>query len=482
MSSVSEHVSLADQVDQMMADPAEFFGRSESAMHSIPRETHDEMMLIGLQKRFAQLRDRVPMLNKLADEQRVEQIQGLDDVVPLLFSHAVYKSYPISLLEKNQFAKLMTWFQKLTSVDLSGVDVSRCQGIDDWIRTLDEQSSIRIRHSSGTTGHMSFIPRTDTESAKHFYSMVIGIFDTVGMPVPTPDKPLDLHLVIPQFQFGNTALCRTNDFFSAAIAGGDQAKMHYLYPTRQSSDMMFLAGRLRAAQALGETQRLSQSLSPALLNRRGEFEALAKNQASDMEAFFGSVIDELRGQTIYAMGTWNVLYNLASAGLERGVRGVLAPDSVITTGGGAKGQTVPPDWEAKVVEFLGVPRLRHGYGMTEVMGQHKLCTEQRFHIEPWTILYVLDPDSGAALPRTGAQTGRAAYFDLLNDSSWGGFVTGDEVTVEWTRQCPCGRTTAHIARKIERYSEQRGGDDKISCAAAADAHDAALHFLTDVFS
>ena len=481
-SAVSETVSLADQVDRMMADPATFFDRSESAMHSIPRDTHDEMLLIGLAKRLAQQRDRVPMLKKLADEQRVDEITALDDAVPLLFSHAVYKSYPISLLEKNQFSKLMTWFQKLTSVDLSHVDVSQCQGIDDWIRALDEQSNIRIRHSSGTTGHMSFIPRTDVESAKHFYSMVIGIFDPVGIRVPTPDEPLNMHLVVPQFRYGNTALCRTNDFFSAAIGGGDESRLHYLYPTRQSSDLMFLAGRLRAAQALGETQRLSQTLSPALLSRKSEFESLAKNQARDMETFFSSVIDDLRGQTIYAMGTWNVLYNLANAGLERGVRGVLAPDSVITTGGGAKGQVVPPDWEEKVVEFLGVPRLRHGYGMTEVMGQHKLCTEQRFHIEPWIILYVLDPDTGAPLPREGTQTGRAAYFDLLNETSWGGFVTGDEVTVEWTEPCACGRTTAHIARKIERYSEQRGGDDKISCAAAADAHDAALNFLTDVFS
>jgi hypothetical protein len=28
---------------------------------------------------------------------------------------------------------------------------------------------------------------------------------------------------------------------------------------------------------------------------------------------------------------------------------------------------------------------------------------------------------------------------------------------------------------------RRSGDDKISCAAAADAHDTALRFLTDIF-
>ena len=75
--------------------------------------------------------------------------------------------------------------------------------------------------------------------------------------------------------------------------------------------------------------------------------------------------------------------------------------------------------------------------------------------------------------------GLAAFYDLLAETYWGGFVSGDEITVNWTDPCPCGQTTVHIARQVERYGLQRGGDDKISCAAAADAHDAALRYLTD---
>jgi hypothetical protein len=60
---------------------------------------------------------------------------------------------------------------------------------------------------------------------------------------------------------------------------------------------------------------------------------------------------------------------------------------------------------------------------------------------------------------------------------WGGFISGDEVTISHD-PCPCGRTTAHLARQIERYSDKRGGDDKITCVAAEDAHRAALEFLT----
>jgi hypothetical protein len=94
------------------------------------------------------------------------------------------------------------------------------------------------------------------------------------------------------------------------------------------------------------------------------------------------------------------------------------------------------------------------------------------------IPFVLHPEDGTALPRTGVQTGRAAIFDLLPNSYWGGFITGDEVTADWD-PCPCGWTTPHIERRIERFSDKRGGDDKITCAASDDAHRAALEFLTE---
>ena len=92
---------------------------------------------------------------------------------------------------------------------------------------------------------------------------------------------------------------------------------------------------------------------------------------------------------------------------------------------------------------------------------------------------MLDPDTSTSLPREGVQTGRAAFYDLQAETYWGGFVTGDEVTVDWN-PCKCGRKSPHIARKIERYTDMRGGDDKITCAAAPEAHESALSYLTDL--
>jgi hypothetical protein len=58
------------------------------------------------------------------------------------------------------------------------------------------------------------------------------------------------------------------------------------------------------------------------------------------------------------------------------------------------------------------------------------------------------------LPRSDVQTGRASFFDMTHDGSWGGIVTGDRISVDHTI-CPCGRTTLHIDKKIQRHNRRR---------------------------
>jgi hypothetical protein len=79
-------------------DPAAFFGGSPSAMHTLPIADLVTLQRLALRHRFAELRDRVPVLTRMADEQHIEEIDELDDVVPLLFEHSVYKSFPVALI------------------------------------------------------------------------------------------------------------------------------------------------------------------------------------------------------------------------------------------------------------------------------------------------------------------------------------------------------------------------------------------------
>ena len=166
-------------------------------------------------------------------------------------------------------------------------------------------------------------------------------------------------------------------------------------------------------------------------------------------------------------------------GMAKGLKCEFAPGSILQSGGGMKGfKDAPANWQDLIKEFFGIGRICKMYGMSECIGSVPPCEHNHYHFFPYTIPYILDEDANP-LPREGVQTGRAAFYDLLADTYWGGFVSGDEITVNWTDPCPCGKTTVHIARQVERYGLQRGGDDKISCAAAADAHDAALRYLTD---
>jgi hypothetical protein len=194
-------------------------------------------------------------------------------------------------------------------------------------------------------------------------------------------------------------------------------------------------------------------------------------------AFIRQVGLELSGKRVFALGITALFYQIAKEGLAQGVRCAFGPDSVVMGGGGAKGMVLPEHADRVIAEFFGVERVRGGYGMTEQNAFLVSCEHDRFHLPPWVTLFLLDPETGAPLPRTGVQTGRAAFFDMTHEGSWGGIVTGDRITVDHN-PCLCGRSTLHIDMAIQRFSDLNGGDDKISCAAAPSAQADALEHLT----
>ena len=117
--------------DWLLTDPPMVADYSLYTWEHLPRDEVNAMQLAGLKARFDQLRDAIPMLKKLADAERVEGIDQLNDVVPLLFEHTMYKSYPPALLESGRFTQINKWLAKLTTHDVASVDVSGCRSIDD---------------------------------------------------------------------------------------------------------------------------------------------------------------------------------------------------------------------------------------------------------------------------------------------------------------------------------------------------------------
>ena len=179
-------------------------------------------------------------------------------------------------------------------------------------------------------------------------------------------------------------------------------------------------------------------------------------------------------------GVTGDLVRLALKGREQGIRCEFAPGSVLFTAGGMKGlRDAPADWEGLLRDFFCVERISSIYGMTECMGNAPGCAAGYYHFFPYTIPLLLDPD-GNVLPREGIQTGRFVVYDLLAETHWGGFVTGDRVTMHWDYSCPCGWTGPRVARTISRFSEIEGGDDKISCAGTEQAYNEFMDYVSNV--
>jgi hypothetical protein len=461
--------------EQLIEDPVGTFAGSMTRMYATDPDHLEVAQRAGLQLRFAQLRDAIPLLTKVAERQHVDTIEELDDVVPLLFDHTHYKSYPASLIDRRRFGDLTRWLSRLTTVDVSQLDADGCESIDEWLDLLDRETELRVTHSSGTAGSLSLIPWSKSE------------FDTLGQvfcAAYTQDFGVDedcrqtpgMHVLFPYFRRGGAMLVRLNDPIEDAVAKGPE-RFHAAFPGRLSSDVMYLAGRLRAATARGQAHQLK--VDEQLLARKEEFDRLLAEMPQRLEQFLGQMTEELAGERVFTMSVWHTVYNFARSGLAKGTRQVFASNSVLALGGGAKGLVQPPGWEDDVLEFFGADRIRSGYGMTEITLAAPVCSHGHYHFAPWIVPFVLDPATSAPLPRTGAQTGRAAFFDLAVKTRWGGFITGDRITLHHDHHCPCGQTTFYCERDIQRIADQLDdGEDKITCAATESAHEETLEFLS----
>jgi hypothetical protein len=452
------------------------YGRSNGEHWLIDQPEREVIQAAVMSERFEELRTGVAQLDKLASLQGVERISELNDVTPLLFQHTVYKSYPISLLEKGRFDQLTRWLGGLTVHDLSGVDVSGCNSIDSWFDALEAQTPLRPSHSTGTTGKVSVMPRDVDDLERFDEYRAKGVEETFGnepnrlAAVRDGNKPVPI--VYPSYRYGRHVAQRQLDGYVRNI--GSEETTYALYNDFMSADVASLAGRVRGASQKGALDDME--IAPELLQRFKTSLARQANQAQDQEAFFERILRDLHGRKVIAFGVVPVLYAWSVLGEARGIEGLFAPESMVSSGGGLKGASVPGDWRERIERFLGA-KLRFGYGMTELISGAGMCPQGHYHISPAAVPFVLDPETGAPLPREGTQTGRYAFFDLLAGSYWGGFVTGDKVTVTWDG-CACGRKGPYVHPSIDRFSELEGGDDKISCSGSTDAHEEAMSWLT----
>ena len=466
-------MSTTEQARSFCDDTMGYYGHSLTRLMSQPDAEREEIQLAALKYRFQQLRESVQMVKKLADNEGVAEIKTFNDVVPLLFDHTMYKSYPVSLLYEGQFVKLTRWLSKLTAIDLSDFDASDCHTLDDWLIALYDRTPLNVVSTSGTSGASSFLPRSKQNWHNFMQQYPVMLMQEFGKETPVEKFPLNMHAMYPYFRSGAGHLL-LNELYVKYICGAEE-RFHAAYPGRLSPDVLLLTQRMRVAAAKGELDRLD--ISPEMKSKRDDFVKLMENRDEHIARFFDDIGRKLRGERVFMQAVPGMLHQMAKTGLARGDRGLFARNSLIVSGGGAKGAVLTEDWEETVKEFLGVDRVAVLYGMGEMLFYFVRCDHGRYHTSPGVIPFVLDPETSQPLPRTGTVTGRWAHYDLGVDAHWGGFITGDEVTMHWDDACPCGRKTPFLDQTIRRFSEISKGSDKITCAATQDAYDDAMDFL-----
>src|SRR5271156_4613150 len=104
----------ARSVTDFMDDPINFFGQSYTQMHSIDRGELEALQRQAMSIRFRQHHQSIEILRKLADRLGITALNTFNDVVPLLFSHTAFKSYPAVLIDKKRFDLMTKWLDKLT--------------------------------------------------------------------------------------------------------------------------------------------------------------------------------------------------------------------------------------------------------------------------------------------------------------------------------------------------------------------------------
>jgi hypothetical protein len=453
-------------------DPASWLDEGIHPLLALSAREVEEAQIAVLRMRYEQLKGSVAALEKLVKRQGVAGIDSIGDALPLFFDHRVYKSYPLAIIEKRDLAKLTQWLGRLTTHDLTAMSLEGLTTIDGWLTRLDEFGML-VGHSTGTTGKLSFVPRSQSEFAGWERAYNGAQQATTGVD---PHKEF-VPTFFPGYRGGHHMMLKMLGLFGIPAAGGPE-HYHTLYQGYISSDLSSLAGRMQSAEDRGELAQLG--LDPALLEAREALIAQGRRREADMDAWFTKLMEEYRGKRVKIGGTAGDLIRTARTGIERGHKPGFAPNSFISTGGGLKGLKDPPeDWEAFVIDYFGVERIAAIYGMSEIMGTCPKCSHGQYHIPPYTLAVLMDEDN-RELPREGTQTGRFAAFDLLAETYWGGFTSGDRVTIHWDDDCPCGWRAPRIGPEIARFSELDGGDDKISCSGSVQAYNEFMDYVSQV--
>jgi hypothetical protein len=414
----------------------------------------------ALNERFQENKDRIKLLRHRSQEAGISEVRCVADMVPLLFPHTAYKSYPEAWLTERRWDRLTKWLGTISSQPISASGLANIGGVDDWIGHLEAEGHF-VSCSSGTTGKSAMLIASQTDMN---WSRIdtVNVFSWGSGVKPKRDR----------MRIGCAPVAAVpkniviGDAQEAAFCNPDWKSFRYPVPP-------ITVGSLTAMVLL----RKAITDGTAKPGDIADFEQTSKRRQQTIDDAVGIAAEALianRDKKLFISGLWNGLYQVAKAvrDLGYGAKDFNA-DNCIYVGGGLKRAKLPPDYQKFVHETFNIPPGRHfqNYSMQELNSGMPRCRKGgRYHVPPWVIPMMLNQDGDSLLPHsgTGEIEGRAAFFDLALHGRWGGVITGDKISLDYGA-CACGSTGPSIRDNIARYADLEG-DDKIGCAGTVDAY------------
>lgn len=426
---------------------------------TFPHKDLRQTQIEALNERFAERKDRIKLLSHRASEAGITEIRTFDDMVPLLFPHTAYKSYPESFLLEEKWDRLIKWLSTISPYPITPIDTSSIADIDDWIERLSAVGHY-ISCSSGTTGKSAMLiaSQRDMEWSK---IDTVNVFAWGSGVAPAQDRMLIGCAPVASVP-KNNAIAEAH---RAAFANPAWPRWRYPVPP---ITVGLLTKMVVMRKAIAEGTAKPEDVAA--------FEATSKARQEAVDKAVILTAEEIiknRDKKLMLAGQWSGLYQVAATVRERGYSGKdFNPDNCIYVGGGLKRAQLPPDYQQYVHETFNIPEGRHfqNYSMQELNSGMPKCRDGgRYHVPPWMVPFILNKDGDALLPHSGGEIeGRAAFFDLSLDGRWGGVITGDKISIDFS-PCACGNASPSIRDNIVRYADIEG-DDKIGCAGTVDAY------------
>ena len=425
----------------------------------IPFEDLDQAQIEAVDERFRERREAIRLLDRRAEEAGLDGVRSREDVVPLLFPHTAYKSYPENFLTAGRWDRLGRWLDTVSTYRVPPLDADAIGDIDDWVAAL-QRSGHHVSCSSGTTGKSAMLVASAADMDWCRRETISSFAWGTGV-VPAQDRRL--------IGTGAVATVPRNTVTGQAYLTALQDPAHEPFrppvPPITVGALTSMAV-LRKAVADGTAK-------PDDLRR---FEETSAERARAMEAAVELAAEaaiEARTDKLHVGGLWANAYKLARAVRDKGYSGSdFHPENSMYVGGGLKRAVLPPDYKEFVFETFNISpeRLYQNYAMQELHSAMPRCQKgQRYHVPPWLVPLVLDAEGENVLPATGEVEGRAAFVDLSIDGRWGGVISGDKVQLDFG-PCACGNRGPSVRDDVVRYADLADGDDKIGCAGTVDAY------------